>query len=449
MPVFAFSVRQSLRLTSLRLGADLMLSFFARSYAACLITIMASSLALGQSGEADADKLLELDDALNRTLMRSPALRAQGFDVAAAEGRLLQASFRPNPELNVVVEDALGTNGFRGTRNTEATVSLGWMLERGVRERIVDAARARVDVSAARVAVVQLDAAAETAHRFIDCLVYQERYRNAAIGVERAEDAVEAVRRRVAASRAPRAELARAEAELARAELRLEDYEHELLSAYHRLSAQWGETTPEFDAVAGALSGVPAVDSFESLLARVERNPELAAFVSRSRLAEAELNLARARSRPSWQVSGGLRRIESTDDWALVGGVSIPLRLGNRNQGRIAEARASLDQIEAAAEAERVHIETELFVLYQELMHNIELAGRLETAVAPRFESALADTRRAYELGRSSYLEFRAIQTELLDVAYEILDAHADAYRLAIEIERLTGESLSVSPAAE
>ena len=96
-----------------------------------------------------------------------------------------------------------------------------------------------------------------------------------------------------------------------------------------------------------------------------------------------------------------------------------------------------------------MHIETELFVLYQELMHNIELAEGLQTEVEPRIEGALADTRRAYELGSTGYIEFRAVQRDLLEVAYEILDAQANAQRLAIEIERLTGESLAVAPMAE
>jgi cobalt-zinc-cadmium efflux system outer membrane protein len=426
-----------------------MLDFFARGTVACLLIAMLSPATLAQPTDGETIAEIDLAEALNRTLARNPELRAQGFEIAAAEGRLLQSTFRPSPELNVVLEDTLGTNQFRGIRSTEATVTLGWLLERGVRERIVDAARAGIDVSRTDVEIAQLDAAAETARRFVESLLFQARYRNAETGVERAQEAVEAVRRRVDASRAPEAELARAEAELARAELRLEDYEHELLSAYHLLSAQWGETEPDFGAVAGELTGMPPLEPFEPLLTRVEQNPDLEAFVSQSRLAEAELNLARARSRPSWELSGGLRRIEHSDDWALVGGIRVPLRMGNRNQGRIEETRATLAQIEAAEDATRVRIETELFVLYQELKHNIELAARLETAVAPRYETALADTLRAFELGRSSYLEYRAVQTELLAVAYEILDAHADAYLLSIEIERLTGESLSPSPINE
>lgn len=426
-----------------------MLDSLARGTIACLLIAMPSVMALAQPADVETLTEIDLPEALSRTLARSPELRARGFEIAAAEGRLLQSTFRPSPELNIALEDALGTDQFRSLNSAEATVTLGWILERGIRERIVDAARAGIDVSRSEIAIAQLDAAAETARRYVEALLFQARYRNAETGVERAEEAVAAVRRRVDASRAPEGELARAEAEFVRAELRLEDYEHELLSAYHLLSAQWGDTEPDFAAVTGELAGMPPLERFESLLARVEQNPDLEAFVSQTRLAEAELNLAQARARPSWEVSGGLRRIEYSDDWALVGGITVPLRMGNRNQGRIDETRATLAQFEAAQEATRVRIETQLFVLYQELKHNIELASRLETDVAPGYEAALADTFRAFELGRSSYLEFRAVQSELLAVAYEILDAHANAYLLSIEMERLTGESLTPTPISE
>jgi cobalt-zinc-cadmium efflux system outer membrane protein len=429
-----------------------MLDSLARGVAACAILTMSSISAPpapAQPGASTEGFAISFAEALNLTLADNPVLKAQGLEVDLAEARLLQSTFRPNLELNFRLEDALGTDAFRGLHGAETTVTLGWMLERGVRDRIVDVARAGVNATAVEIEIAQLDAAAETARRFIETLVFQERYRNAEMGVELAREAVEAVRRRVAASRALEAELNRAEAEFARAELRLDDYEHELLSAYYLLSAQWGDTEPDFSAAQGDLSGMPRVDPFESLLTRVEQNPDLVAFMSQSRVAEAELNLARARARPSWQLTGGVRRAEFSDDWSLVGGVIVPLRLGNRNQGRIAETRANLDQIELAADAARNFIATELFVLYQELTHNFELAARLETDVAPKYESALADTRRAFELGRSSYLEYRAVQTELLEVAYEVLDAHADAWRLAIEIERLVGESLAIAPGNE
>jgi cobalt-zinc-cadmium efflux system outer membrane protein len=413
-------------------------------YCACSLMLVCSAAVWGQSsGDRQS---LGLPEAVTRTLEMNPYLIAQGLQIPAAEGRLLQAEFAPRPELGLTVEDALGTDRFRAGHSAEVTVTLGWILERGARQRIVEAARADVSLSMVEIEILRLDTAAETARRFLDCLAYQARLVLAREGVELAQDAVAAVRRRIEASRAPEAELARAEAALVRAELRQEDYEHELLSAYHRLSAQWGETEPRFDAVDGSIERLPSVDPIEELLARVENNPDFARFASEQRLHEAELELARSRSRPAWRVATGLRRIEASDDFAVVGSLTVPLRMGNQNQGRIAEARADLEQTTAEAFAARVNIETELFVLYQELRHNIQLAERLQADVAPRLESALADMRRAFELGRSSYLELRAVQAELLDTNNELLEARVDAQQIVIEIERLTGERIVSTP---
>lgn len=403
------------------------------------------SAALAQVGSTGVKPPIELPEAIMRTLALNPYLVAYGFDIPAAEGRLEQAQFAPSRELNVVVEDALGTGSLSGTRSAETTVTLGWVLERGLRQRVVDTARAGVARSTVELEIARIDAAAETARRFLDGLAYQAWLRHAEQGVRLAEEAVAAVGRRVGAGAAPAAELARAEAELVRAELRYEDYEHELASAYRRLGAQWGETEPDFAVVVGMLESLPRVDSLDSLIARIDANPDIARLVSEQRIRETQVALARAQSRPSWRVSGGLRRNESTDDFGLVGSVTVPLRLGNRNQGRIAEARAGLARTEAEAVAASVDIETELFVLHQALEHDIHIAGRLVADVVPRLQSALGDARRSFELGRSSYLELRAVQTELLDVNAELLEAYTDAHRLTIEIERLTGASISPS----
>jgi len=119
------------------------------------------------------------------------------------------------------------------------------------------------------------------------------------------------------------------------------------------------------------------------------------------------------------------------------------LAVRDRNQGRITEARANLARTEAETAAARVYIETALFVLYQELKHNLELAQRLNQDVIPRFERALADTRRAYELGRYSYFEWSVVQAELLGANNDLLEANIGAHRIIIEIERLTGVRFS------
>jgi cobalt-zinc-cadmium efflux system outer membrane protein len=137
-----------------------------------------------------------------------------------------------------------------------------------------------------------------------------------------------------------------------------------------------------------------------------------------------------------------LRRYEASDDVALVGGITIPLTVRNRNEGRIAAARANLARIDAERTAAEVRIETALFVLHQEFNHYLHTARRLQADIVPRLEQALIDTRRAYELGRYSYLDWRAVQSELLEAHEALLEASIDAHGIAIEIERLTGVTM-------
>ena len=421
----------------------------ARRTGARLSMLAVAALAFGQSAAQPESAAITLAEAITLTLARHPELVAHGLAIDAAEGRLLQSRFAPSPELTAFIGDAVGTGQFRGLHAAETTVTLGWVLERGARQRRIDVSRAGVELTRIDAEVARLDAAAETARRFLDCLAFQARLDRAAEGIRLAEAAIAAVRRRVAASRGPAAELARAEAELARSELLHEDYEHELLSAYHRLSAQWGDTEPDFDTAAGSLAALPELEPFAALVARVGANPDIARFVSEERLREAELRLAEARARPAWTISGGVRRFEASDDLALVGSITVPLRLGNRNQGNVAAARASLAQTEADRTAARIRMETELFVLYQRLRHDIQLPERLIADVIPAYEAALTEMQRAFDLGRSSYLDLRSLQTELHAANNEVLEAYIDAHRLVIEIERLTGERVANVPVAQ
>jgi cobalt-zinc-cadmium efflux system outer membrane protein len=417
----------------------------ARAYL-CFAILGAAGGARAQPNEPRSE--LSLAVALERTLEQNPKLIALGFGRQSAEGQIEQARLRPNPELQIAMQDVLGTDAYRGVESAETTVSLEWVLERGVRERMVDAAQSGLETFAAQAEVNRLDEAAETARRFLACLLLQARLQTRAEGVRLAAETVDAVQRRVAATRAPQAELARAEAELARAEILLEDVEHELLSAYRKLSAQWGQLQPDFATVAGEIGALPALEPFEQLVSRIDANPVLLRFASQQRLDEAQLRLEEARSRPSWRVSGGLRRFEATDDQALVAALTVPLAWKNRNEGRIAEARANVGRTGAEAAAARIDIETALFVLYQELRHDVEVTGRLAADIIPRIESALDGTRRLYETGGYSYLELALVQSQLLDAREELLSVTADGHALVIEIERLTGVTVARSAAS-
>ena len=154
---------------------------------------------------------------------------------------------------------------------------------------------------------------------------------------------------------------------------------------------------------------------------------------------EAELRLAEAQRKSNWLVSAGVRRLELTNDNALVANITIPLTLRNKNQGGIAEARAKLAQTDADAVAARIRVETSLFVIYQELQHSMHRAKTFRDEVLPLIEQAMTDTRNAYERGRYSFLEWRTAQEDMLAARNALVEASVDAHLNVIEIERLTG----------
>ncbi len=424
-----------------------MLMTIARRGGVCACLLLCSVLAAAQP--PTTARVLNLTEALARTLARNPELRVLGLQREALEGALTQARLLPNPLLTVNVQDVLGAGIYEGVDNAETTVTLQWLLERGVRQRRVDAAQAGVDLSGADGEILRLDIGAETARRFIACMAFQARLAWSREAVALAEDTIEAVTIRVQAGRAPEAELLRAEAELVRAELVEEDYTHELEAAYHQLSAQWGETEPDFEAVAGNLTTLPMLEPFEAIAERMYDNPDLARYASQERLDAAELALAQAQARQPWRLTAGVRRFEGTDDMGFVGGIIIPLAVRNRNEGQIAAARANLARTGAERAVAEVRIETLLFTLHLELNHFLQTAIGLRDEVVPRLEQALADTRRAFELGRYSYLEWRAVQGELLTANQDLLENTISAHATAIEIERLIGVALAPAGTAQ
>lgn len=388
---------------------------------------------------------IDLTEAIDKTLEHNPGLVAFGYQIQAQQARVTQSQLRPNPELDLYVENLLGSGDFEGADGAETTLSIGWVLERGKLEHRVGAARAGVSSIESEADIQRLDVMAETARLIIVTLANQERLILTREAVVLSKKTLDAVKERVEAARAPNADLSRAQAELARARLLADDIEHELVTSNHRLSAQWNQFEPDFVNVEGDIYRLPTPDSFSSLLARLDQNPDLSRFLTQHRLRAAELRLAEAEAKPDWRFNAGIRRLELTNDNAFVAGITIPLPMSNRNQGRIAEARAKMAMVDADSATTRLQIETQLFAIYQGLQHSLHQARTLREEILPRMEQALADTQQAYALGRYDYFELQLLQVEVLNTRTALVEASIDAHTHLIEIERLTGAAMPSS----
>lgn len=395
---------------------------------------------------AAATASLTLSDALARALRDHPSLKAAAFTLRVQDARRDQAGLRPAWHGTLESENFLGSGRLRGIDAAEATLRLGTVIERGgKRDRRTDQADAEKALLAADQDVVRLDILAEVARRFIHVVAGQEELVLTQQAAALASRGAQLVEQRVRAARAGDAESGRARIALARAGIAQEHAEHELKSARVALAATWNARYPGFERADADFFALPEPESLDSLVAALERNPNLSRFASARRVEDARLALARAHRAADMTFSAGVRQLQAGGDQGLVLSVSVPL--GSRARAAPFEREAELrqDAIDAEATAVRADLYRTLYALYQELLHARTQADTLRTDVIPEAERTLQHTEAGFAVGRYSFLELVDAQQQLLTVRREAVDAARDYHLFFVELERLGGRSLGVA----
>lgn len=384
--------------------------------------------------------VLTLSGASAAALARSPILESFSWELRAGDARVLQAGLFPNPVLDAEVEDVAGTGAFSGTKQAQTTLLLSQTLELGgKRAARRDAAGADRVVRGREYELKRVEVLADVADKFITLLSVQHEVALAREATALGEAALRTARERVRAGKVSAIEEKKALVAVSRHRISERDAQHELAVARMQLAATWAGTEAVFDRADGALFHRVPVAQFEELAGRLAAGPEQARWSAEQDLRAAEAHLARIRRIPDVTVGGGVRRIEGSDDTALVFGLSIPLPLADRNQGRYAEAQARERGTEAEARAAAVRVRTVLFALCQELGHAAETLESLEGEIVPLATSTLSLAEQGFRSGRLSYLELLDAQRTFVEVRRERIAVAASYQRLLLGIERLVG----------
>jgi cobalt-zinc-cadmium efflux system outer membrane protein len=379
-------------------------------------------------------------------LAGNPELRVAAFELRASEGRIQQAGLRPNPELALELENFGGSGETSGTDVLETTLTLSQVVELGgKRERRHELASSGHEVLTLERRIRQLDVLAEVARRFLDVVLAQERLNLSQTALDLAEQTFSVMERRVRAARSPRAEQTRAAIARTRSRLDRARARQGLDAARVQLAATWGEDQARFTTAVADLYALPSTEAIDTLTERLERSPDFLHYAAEQRLREAELELARARARPSLKLSAGVRRLEESDDTALVAGVSLPIPLFDRRQGQRTEGRSRIAKTEAERSAAFVKARATLLALHGELHVALAEVEALRGELLPQAQRALEQTRSGFERGRFSYLELASAQQDVLDTESAAIEAAGTSHRLHTEIERLTGEPLGTA----
>jgi cobalt-zinc-cadmium efflux system outer membrane protein len=213
-----------------------------------------------------------------------------------------------------------------------------------------------------------------------------------------------------------------------------------------RLAALWGSHEPRFERALGSLAEVAPPPPLADLLARVEESPELARRVEEIERWEALVALEDAQRSPDVTANAGVRRIEESDDTALLFGVTVPLPSFNRNRGERLAVRRELSKARQLHRAARLRIETALRASANEVASSYAEIAALRDGALPKAESALRGVRDGYGRGLLRYVDVLDAQRTLFELRTRELDALRRYHGAVAEIERLTGAPVAELP---
>jgi outer membrane protein, heavy metal efflux system len=392
---------------------------------------------------AEPKGVLTLRDVVTAVLGSSPELAAHALEIQAAEAQSRHAGQWHNPDVTIEIEDAAGSDAYRGIDQAQTTLQLGQLIELGGKASARRSAaesieqRVRRDFEVRRATVLT-----EATGRFVHVVGDQHRLELAREARKLAEAALAVAQRRVNSGAASNVEERRARILLARARIEEEHAEHELAASRRRLAASWGSTAPTFSEARADLFARTQLPVFDELAARIDANPELASLVSERAVRDAQVAVAESRAAPDLRVFAGARRLEGPDAITFLAGASLPIPLFNRNQGAVGDAEARRAQLDHDEQRARVAALTALFGNYQELAHVVTELDTIERDVLPQAEAMLRTLDEGFKLGRFSQLELFDAQRTLLEVREERIDAAEEYHGYIARLERLLGGPL-------
>ena len=416
------------------------MQFIHRALTVSVVAITCSVYAASSTAQLS----LTLSDAVRATLQKNPQLAGYTFKVNALAGEKQTASLRPEYRVSTDLENVAGSGEFSGAETAELTISLSSVIELGgQRDARVNVVTARQQQLQSTQRLLTLNVITAVTHQFIQLLAAQEQLALQEESHQLIQQTLSSLTRQVQAGGTADSELLRGNAALARSNIALQQARQIVSSERVKLSAYWADSSPDFTMVKADLYAVPMAMPLPTLLDKLSANPDLVQLAKEVDVRIAEAQHARSERRPSLEWNVGVRRLQATEDSALVLGLSMPLGAGSRASGAITTANANQQSAELERDSARVQLEAQLISAYEAHRQAIDEVNVLRDQVLPSLKKAMRSTASAFDQGRYSYMELNLAQSQLLDAQQALVEAASRMQETRIELERMIGSALN------
>lgn len=383
-----------------------------------------------------------LDDLLAVADMANPEILAARHTLGAAAGRTWQAELYPNATLELEAEDV--PTRHADLSRSQNTVSLTQpIIVGGRRSAAVAATTAAQEAQSLKLEAKRWEVLGDV--RLIHAEIIYLRHARALHGelLEIAGQTFDIAKTRFNVRAVPELEVIESEIEVHKLELATRRLERQMTTAAARLRTLLGDVEIRADRIVGELPMDLTGLDLGRLRAMVEENhPMLLAAQQDIAAADHRIAQARAERIPDIGVRLAYGRNTAADEHLVEAGISVPLPIFDRNQGKILETRHLAQVARNEAESLASGLDTELTAAYTAYMTARDEVDTFEARIVPAAGRALSQARNGYQAGRTSLLNVLDAQRTLAWARLSLLDSLRDATVARYRIWKITGPGL-------
>jgi outer membrane protein, heavy metal efflux system len=398
-----------------------------------------SASALGAQGPLAQ---LTLGEAVSLALRENPTVRAKEFERQSVSANEITAGLRPNPTAEFRGEQ-FTPGGSSGAAITQYTLSIGQPIELGgKRQRRVDSARAATRVTGYELADLRRQTVFQVKKSFTDILIARDTLALAEENLKTLDEL-----ERVQRFREEKGDIS--QLDLLRIQVQRFAFERDALDARQAMRAakialravtSLDRVGGDFEVVGDLTYRDVSYSQTELYRLVMQNRPDIRAAEAAREKARADVNLARANA--WWDITPQIEYQRIGPDNTIGFGISLPIRIFDRNQGEIARTRADVLRANATREAVAIQALADVDAALSTLRSEAEKVKVLTDTYLPKARQTRDTVEYAYRRGGISLLDFLDAQRSYRETALEYLRALGN-HRIAVyQLEAAVGSPI-------
>lgn len=399
---------------------------------------------------------INLEEAINISLERSPRLKAAEAQLAIGKANVITAKSKINP--NLVSDNGIAEKTYR--LGIEKTLELG--SKRSKRIELAENNKKQIE---SEVSLLKLNLRTEVRQTYTALYVLQEKYKCFQNIIESTEKLLDIAVKREKSGATANLDTLQVEMVNLKAKNELENIGSQLIQAQNKLNAFFNQdlrTVLELEnpnklsiinteaAQIGVteqspFTAAPIDDGIDTLInTALTKRPEMKINLNKQTGSVTELELAKANRIPNLSITLGPDLVlnnsgNNSTGIFIIGNMQLPLLY--QGQGQIQAAKAKNTQFAKEKEDLINQISLEVSNAYNMLNANNAKLKRFETELNPKADIINEKSLRCFEEGKCPVFIPISAKQSLIDTRINYLNAIADYQNSISDLERALGDN--------